>query len=158
MCVRTAVALGFFDGVLHAEAKDASRGPRILEVNARFGGCAITLHHQMVTGVDLVEQQLLIGPGSPSHRSHSPTRRAPARTLSCRRRGLARSVTLGSSTTSPPTGPCSTQPSPPRRASISRPPQTGSRPSSPSFRLRTRRRQRSPPRTRPGRRITIPIE
>ncbi len=66
LCVRTALALGFRDGVLHAEAKDTSHGPRLLEMNARLGGGVIADIHRLVTGVDLVEQQLLLAAGLPA--------------------------------------------------------------------------------------------
>ncbi len=66
ICVGTALALGFRDGVLHAEAKDTSRGPRLLEINARLGGGVIADIHRLVTGVDLVEQQLLLAVGLPA--------------------------------------------------------------------------------------------
>jgi biotin carboxylase len=65
LCIRIALALGFRDGVLHCEAKDTSRGPRLLEINARLGGGAIAEIHRLVTGIDLVEQQLLLAVGLP---------------------------------------------------------------------------------------------
>ena len=65
LCVRTALTLGFRDGVLHSEAKDTSRGPRLLEMNARLGGGVIAEIHRLVTGVDLVEQQFLVAVGIP---------------------------------------------------------------------------------------------
>lgn len=65
LCVQTALALGFRDGVLHAEAKDTVRGPRILEVNGRLGGGRIADMHRLVTGVDLLEEQLRITVGLP---------------------------------------------------------------------------------------------
>ncbi len=65
LCVATARALGFRDGVFHAEAKDTSRGARLLELNARLGGGPIADLHRLVTGVDLVEQQLLVAVGLP---------------------------------------------------------------------------------------------
>lgn len=65
LCVRTAQALGLRDGVFHAEAKDTSRGPRLLELNARLGGGSIVDYHRRVTGVDLLEQQLLVCVGLP---------------------------------------------------------------------------------------------
>lgn len=64
--MRTALALGFREGVLHAEAKDTSRGPRLLEMNARLGGGVIADIHRLVAGVDLVEQQLLLAVGLPA--------------------------------------------------------------------------------------------
>lgn len=75
LCVRTAFALGLRDGVLHCEAKDTSRGPRLLEINARLGGGVIAENHRLVTGVDLVEQQLMVAVGLPVSPTCNP---APA--------------------------------------------------------------------------------
>ncbi|HWE81041.1 MAG TPA: ATP-grasp domain-containing protein [Gaiellaceae bacterium] len=72
LCVRTALALGFRDSILHAEAKDTSRGPRLLELNARLGGGSIPDTHRHVTGVDLVEQQLLVALGLPAAPTGEP--------------------------------------------------------------------------------------
>jgi biotin carboxylase len=66
LCIRTALALGFRDGVLHAEAKDTTQGPRLLEMNARLAGGIIEEIHRLVTGVSLVEQQLLLAVGLPA--------------------------------------------------------------------------------------------
>ena len=58
LSVRTVQEFGFRRGVLHVEGKCTSRGPRVIEVNARMGGARI---HQMVKavwGVDLIEAQL----------------------------------------------------------------------------------------------------
>jgi biotin carboxylase len=65
LCVRTGQALGFRDAALHTEAKYTSRGPRLIEVNARIGGGRIADYHRMVRGVDLVEQVLLTAVGIP---------------------------------------------------------------------------------------------
>jgi carnosine synthase len=72
LCVRTALALGFRDSILHAEAKDTRRGPRLLELNARLGGGSIPDTHRHVTGVDLVEQQLLVALGLPAAPTGEP--------------------------------------------------------------------------------------
>ena len=58
LCVETVQAFGFRYGVLHVEGKCTSRGPRIVEVNARMGGGRI--HHivEAVWGVDLIEAQV----------------------------------------------------------------------------------------------------
>ena len=58
LCVETVQAFGFRSGVLHVEGKCTSRGPRIVEVNARMGGGRI--HHivEAVWGVDLIEAQV----------------------------------------------------------------------------------------------------
>ncbi len=57
-CIRSAQAFGFRTGVLHIEAKSTSRGPRIVEINARMGGGPIHLIVEAVWGVDLIEAQL----------------------------------------------------------------------------------------------------
>jgi len=66
LAVSTVLALGFEHGVLHVEVKDTSRGARLLEINARLAGGVITDMHRFVTGVDLLEQQLLIAIGLPA--------------------------------------------------------------------------------------------
>jgi biotin carboxylase len=58
-------ALGFKSGIFHVEQRYTSRGPRIIEVNARMGGGPIRLQHKYVFGVDLVVEQLLISLGLP---------------------------------------------------------------------------------------------
>ena len=60
----TVKALGFENGVFHVEERYTSRGPRIIEVNARMGGGPIRLQHKYVYGVDLVVEQLLSATGS----------------------------------------------------------------------------------------------
>ena len=57
-CVATAQAFGLGEGVLHIEAKVTSRGPRIVEVNARMGGGRIFEIVRAVWGVDLIEELL----------------------------------------------------------------------------------------------------
>ena len=91
LCIRTAYALGFRDGVLHAEAKDTSNGPRLLEMNARLAGGIIEEIHRIVTGVSLLVQQVLLAVGLPAvpapypasrwRHAHQPARLAvgPAR-------------------------------------------------------------------------------
>ncbi|HEY4346629.1 MAG TPA: ATP-grasp domain-containing protein [Gaiellaceae bacterium] len=81
LCVRTALALGFRDGILHAEAKDTSRGPRLLEMNARLGGGSILDIHRAVTGVDLVEQQLIVALGLPAAPTAHPEPAAGVATI-----------------------------------------------------------------------------
>ena len=55
LCVETVQAFGFRRGVLHVEGKCTSRGPRIVEVNARMGGGRIHEIVEAVWGVDLIE-------------------------------------------------------------------------------------------------------
>lgn len=52
-------SLGFRDGVFHVEMKYTSKGPRLIEVNARIGGGPIYRMVRRVWGVDLIEQYLL---------------------------------------------------------------------------------------------------
>jgi carnosine synthase len=58
LAVDTAQRFGFRRGVLHIEGKCTSRGPRIIEVNARMGGGRVFEMVRDVWGVDLVEAQL----------------------------------------------------------------------------------------------------
>lgn len=65
LCVQTVRAFGLRTGVLHVEGKCTSRGPRIVEVNARMGGGRIWEIVRSVWGVDLVEAQLRASLGLP---------------------------------------------------------------------------------------------
>ncbi|MFM2073096.1 MAG: hypothetical protein RLZZ623_3360 [Actinomycetota bacterium] len=58
LVVETVQAFGLHRGVLHVEGKCTTRGPRIIEVNARMGGGRIRDFVQAVWGVDLVEAAL----------------------------------------------------------------------------------------------------
>lgn len=58
LSVRMVQAFGFRGGVLHVEGKCTSRGPRVIEVNARMGGARIHQMVEAVWGVDLIEAQL----------------------------------------------------------------------------------------------------
>jgi biotin carboxylase len=58
LVVRTVQGFGLHRGVLHVEGKTTSRGPRIVEVNARLGGGRIWNYVEAVWEVDLVEAQL----------------------------------------------------------------------------------------------------
>lgn len=58
LAVDTARAFGLTRGVLHIEGKCTSRGPRLVEINARMGGGRIHEMVRAVWGVDLVEAQL----------------------------------------------------------------------------------------------------
>ncbi|EER18773.1 Phosphoribosylamine--glycine ligase, putative [Perkinsus marinus ATCC 50983] len=66
-------AIGFKNGVFHVEGKFTSRGPRLIEVNARMGGGPTRLIHKHVSGVDLVVEQLLMTVGIPSRPPIEPT-------------------------------------------------------------------------------------
>ena len=59
----TVKALGFHTGVFHVEERYTSRGPRIIEVNARMGGGPIRLQHKYIYGFDLVVEQLMLSLG-----------------------------------------------------------------------------------------------
>ncbi len=66
LCTDTLAALGFSCGVFHVEGKVTSRGPRLIEVNARMGGGQVRDNNLAVWGVDLVEEHLLTCVGLPS--------------------------------------------------------------------------------------------
>jgi carnosine synthase len=55
LVVRTLRAFGLHRGVLHVEGKCTSRGPRIVEINARLGGGRGWQYVRDVWGVDLVD-------------------------------------------------------------------------------------------------------
>ncbi len=78
MAHKTLKVLGYSNGVFHVEAKYTSRGPRLIEVNARMGGGPIHLMNRRVWGVDLIEQYLLTSLGLPIR----PHKRAPQTYLS----------------------------------------------------------------------------
>ncbi|OLQ03326.1 Carnosine synthase 1 [Symbiodinium microadriaticum] len=58
-------AIGFENGIFHVEGKYTSRGPRLIEVNARMGGGPVRDMHMHTFGVDLVVEQLFIAVGIP---------------------------------------------------------------------------------------------
>ena len=58
LSAQTVQSFGFRRGVLHVEGKCTSRGPRVIEVNARMGGARIYQMVEAVWGVDLIEAQL----------------------------------------------------------------------------------------------------
>lgn len=51
-------SMGFEMGVFHVELKFTSRGPRLIEVNARMGGGPVRNTNLLVWGVDLVEEHI----------------------------------------------------------------------------------------------------
>jgi carnosine synthase len=65
LVVKTVQALGFAQGVLHVEGKCTTKGPRIVEVNARLGGGRINQIVEAVWGVDLIEAYLRSALGLP---------------------------------------------------------------------------------------------
>lgn len=56
---------GFTQGIFHVELKYTSRGPRLIEINARMGGGQVRETHRRVYGVDLVEETLFACVGIP---------------------------------------------------------------------------------------------
>jgi carnosine synthase len=65
LSVQTVQAFGFQRGVLHVEGKTTTKGPRIVEVNARMGGGRIHQIVEAVWGVDLIEAHLRAALGLP---------------------------------------------------------------------------------------------
>merc|ERR1712050_557785 len=66
LAVGSVKALGFKDGVFHVECKYTSRGPQLIEVNARMGGGPVHATNLKVWNVDLVDETLLAAAGIPS--------------------------------------------------------------------------------------------
>ncbi|KAF4675395.1 Carnosine synthase 1, partial [Perkinsus chesapeaki] len=66
LAINSVKALGFDSGVFHVEAKYTSRGPRLIEVNARMGGGPVHLCHKMTSGVELSVEVMLLAVGLPS--------------------------------------------------------------------------------------------
>ncbi len=58
-------ACGFLCGVFHVELKLTTRGPRLIEINARMGGGQVRTTHLLTNGVDLVEETLFTAVGIP---------------------------------------------------------------------------------------------
>jgi biotin carboxylase len=65
LSIRGTQALGLELGAFHVEGKITSRGPRIVEINARMGGSIVRDTNLMVHGVDLVEEHLMATVGIP---------------------------------------------------------------------------------------------
>jgi biotin carboxylase len=59
------LGLGLNTGLFHIEAKMTSRGPRLIEINARLGGGPICEMHKQVSGINLAEQQIRLAIGLP---------------------------------------------------------------------------------------------
>lgn len=59
LSVETTLALGFRAGCFHVECKYTSRGPRIIEVNARMGGVSVRDVNKHAWGVDLIEEHAM---------------------------------------------------------------------------------------------------
>jgi len=72
LAIAATTGLGLENGVFHVEAKDTSKGPRIVEVNARMGGTTVRDSNLLVHGVDLVEEHLLAAVGIPVRPNQSP--------------------------------------------------------------------------------------
>jgi carnosine synthase len=70
LAVASVKALGLTMGVFHVEGKYTTHGPRIIEVNCRMGGGPVHLINQLVWGVDLVVEQMILScGGEPRERS-----------------------------------------------------------------------------------------
>lgn len=59
LSIDTTLALGFRFGCFHVECKYTSRGPRIIEVNARMGGVSVHDANRFAWGIDLVEEHCM---------------------------------------------------------------------------------------------------
>mmetsp|Transcript_27274 Transcript_27274/g.82235 ORF Transcript_27274/g.82235 Transcript_27274/m.82235 type:complete len:541 (-) Transcript_27274:82-1704(-) len=65
LAVASLKCCGFECGVFHVECKMTSRGPRLIEINARMGGGQVRKTHLLASGVDLVEETLFTSVGIP---------------------------------------------------------------------------------------------
>jgi len=59
LAIESTLALGFRAGAFHVECKFTSRGPRLIEVNARMGGVSVRDANLRAWGVDLVEEHTM---------------------------------------------------------------------------------------------------
>ncbi|MBI4424886.1 MAG: ATP-grasp domain-containing protein [Elusimicrobia bacterium] len=75
LIARALEAAGFGDGVFHVEFKYTSKGPRLIEVNARPGGVYVVAWNLAVNGVDLAEMLFLTAAGIPAVPYRSPAPR-----------------------------------------------------------------------------------
>uniref|UniRef100_A0A7S1TGQ0 ATP-grasp domain-containing protein n=1 Tax=Compsopogon caeruleus TaxID=31354 RepID=A0A7S1TGQ0_9RHOD len=58
LSIDTTLMLGFRWGAFHVECRYTSRGPRLIEVNARMGGMSVRDANLLAWGVDLVEEHI----------------------------------------------------------------------------------------------------
>ena len=65
LAVDSAQAIGLASGVFHVEAKLTSRGPRLIEINARLGGGPVCEMHKRVSKIDLAYEQVRLAAGLP---------------------------------------------------------------------------------------------
>ncbi|KAF4678173.1 Carnosine synthase 1 [Perkinsus chesapeaki] len=75
MALDSLKATGFEEGVFHVEGKYTSRGPRLIEINARMGGGPVWIVHKLAFKVDLAIQAMLLSVGIPAipiHDSENP--------------------------------------------------------------------------------------
>lgn len=66
LAVNCVKSLGFTSGVFHVECKYTSKGPQLIEVNARMGGGQIHETNMRTWGVDLCEETYFAALGIPS--------------------------------------------------------------------------------------------
>jgi biotin carboxylase len=94
LAIATLKQLGFTDGIFHVELKYTRHGPRLIEVNARMGGGPTRKIHRLVSGVDLVVEQLMIAVGIPSRPPlpPSPLIRVGYAFINARKTGYVESV------------------------------------------------------------------
>lgn len=59
LSIDSTLSLGFRYGCFHVECKYTSRGPRLIEVNARMGGVSVRDANLCAWGVDLVEEHAM---------------------------------------------------------------------------------------------------
>jgi biotin carboxylase len=89
LVIRTVQAFGLQRGVLHVEGKCTSRGPRIVEINARLGGGRVWQYVRDVWGVNLVDALVRACLDYLRQSTRAAGRSAPLSTPSCTRLRVA---------------------------------------------------------------------
>lgn len=59
LSIDSTLAMGFKYGCFHVECKYTSRGPRLIEINARMGGVSVRDANFIAWGIDLVEEHCM---------------------------------------------------------------------------------------------------
>jgi S-sulfo-L-cysteine synthase (3-phospho-L-serine-dependent) len=85
-------AVGFARGPAHVEVKLTTKGPAIIEINARLAGGMIPELVRAATGIDLLEQQLRAATGRPVRLDPDRHRRAGIKFLTASQPGTLTSV------------------------------------------------------------------
>merc|ERR1740121_3071887 len=92
LSVASVKCMGFTSGVFHVECKYTSKGPQLIEVNARMGGGQVHECNLRTWGVELVEETLFAALGIPAR---PPVPKAPLSSVAYCYANAERSGTAG---------------------------------------------------------------